>query len=366
MDGFGATYRQKMAELGGDIRVDSAQIITDPDSVMAQIRSVPEVAAAAPYGQGFMMIERGTRPAFPIVRGVDPKLEGAVVPMAKFMKVGRLEDLDDESVLLSSVLAQELGATVGSQVDLYTPMMISRLTKEELLLPKTLTVAGLYETGWHDFDQNTMVTSLGSFQDLYGLGDGVHGFTVRLKKGADLAQAKSAIIAAVGSNLRVASWKELYKDFLWVLDLERNMMFFLMLFIVVVAAFAMGSSQLMTVLRKTREIGLLMAMGATSGAVAGIYALQGFIIGVIGTVAGNAAALLILAFRNPILHAIAGWTGTADTLVEFLPVLRIADELFDFDGGRGAVAAIILATLSGMVPAMVVGRIKPAQTLRNE
>jgi lipoprotein-releasing system permease protein len=366
MDGFDATYRQKMMELGGDIRVDATSPMSDPDKYLHIIEKVPGVTAAAPFGQGFMMVEHAYRSVFPVVRGIDPNREGRVIAMDKYISAGALKNLDDESVLLSSLMARQIGAQIGSDVEVYTPLMISKLTREELLLPRSLKVVGTYETGWHDFDQNTMLVSLGTFQELYGLGTSAHGITVRLAPGAKLQSVKAGLVGALPSGFRVQTWKELNKDFLWVLDLERNLMFFLMLFVVIVAAFAMGASQLMTVLRKTKEIGLLMAMGATTGSVAGIYAMQGLILGVVGTLAGNVMGLLILAFRNPMLHAIAGWTGTADTLVEFYQFYDLPMAYTPLTALEIALAAIILTTLSGLIPAFVVSRLKPAETLRNE
>lgn len=390
MEGFGATYKQKIVELGGDIRVEGTGYISQPDSLLQTIEKDPAIAAAAPFGQGFMMIEHNHRPAFPVVRGIDPEREGKVV---LYKKVDSIEEfgtnegkgaqlvtlgqeginfLDDEGVFLSTLLAKQIGAKLGDSVDLYTPLMISKLGKDELLLPKSLKVTGIYQTGWHDFDQNTMLISLPTFQELYGLGDSVHGITLRLKsEGSNTSNkapeaVKTRLIGQLGSGYNISTWKELFRDFLWVLDLEKNMMFFLMLFVVLVAAFAMGAAQLMTVLRKTREIGLIMAMGSTTWAVSAIYALQGAIVGVIGVIVGNIFALTFLYFRNPILHTIAGWTGSTETLIQFyqfydLPMsYSISDALII--GG----AAVILATISGLVPAIMVSKLKPAEALRNE
>ncbi len=369
MEGFGATYRQKIVELGGDLRIESQfGTIERPDLLLESLGQSSEIAAAAPYAQGFMMVEHAHRPAFPIVRGIDPKLEGQVIPYEKseFIKQGSLDALDDEGIMLSSLLAKQIGARLGSKIDVYTPLMISKLGRDELFLPRELKVVGLYETGWHDFDANTVVMSLPTFQELYGLGDEVHGITLRLKKGSGLENAKQNIQSRLSAPLSVSSWKENFRDFLWVLDLERNMMFFLMLFVIVVAAFAMGAAQLMTVLRKTREIGLIMAMGATTGEVASVYALQGFVVGLFGVGLGNVMALIILAFRNPILHRIAEWTGTAETFTRFYQFYELP---MSYSWGLALViafSALILSTLSGLIPAFFVGRLKPAEALRNE
>jgi lipoprotein-releasing system permease protein len=137
-------------------------------------------------------------------------------------------------------------------------------------------------------------------------------------------------------------------------------------FVVLVAAFAMGAAQLMTVLRKTREIGLIMAMGTTTGEVASVYALQGAIVGFIGVVVGNIAAGLILFFRNDILKAIAGWTGTFDTYEKFYQFSFLPMSYSWGDALTIAAVAVLMATLSGLVPAMMVSRLKPAEALRNE
>lgn len=368
MAGFGATYRQKIVELGGDLRVESRDVIRQSEPMIAQILQNPSVQAAAPFGQGFVMIEHNRRPAFPVVRGIDPTREAQVVPYqsSDMIKAGSLRALDDEGVMLSSLLAKQIGAGLGTTVEVYTPLMISRLGKNELLLPKSLTVVGIYETGWHDFDQNTMLTSLSTFQELYGLGEDVHGITLRLKPGADLKKTQEDLQTLVGPQYTVSSWKELFRDFLWVLDLEKNMMFFLMLFVVVVAAFAMGAAQLMTVLRKIREIGLIMAIGATSRAVSAVYALQGAIVGVTGVLLGNVLALTFLAFRNPILHAIAGWTGTTETLTKYYQFYDLPMTYGLPDALAIGLAAVLLATLSGLVPALMVARLKPAEALRND
>ena len=367
MDGFGSTYRQKMQQLAGDLRVEGVQLIRSPDNLLKKIKADPDVLAASPYGQGFMMIEHDRRPAFPIVRGIDPILEAQTIPYkdAKLIKAGSLEMLDDEGVLLSTLLAQQIDAHVGSTIDIYTPLMISRLQKNEVLLPKTLKVVGIYETGWHDFDANTLILSLPTFQELYGLGDSIHGVTIRLKPGTNLDAVRDRLAPQL-QPLMVSTWKDLFKDFLWVLDLERNMMFFLMMFVVLVAAFAMGAAQVMTVFRKTREIGLLMAMGTTNGSVAFVYALQGAVVGFFGVILGNIAALTVLHFSDSILQSIAHLTGTAETLEKFYQFSHLPTTYSLETALIIAAAAIILATLSGLFPALLVTRLKPAEALRNE
>jgi|GEM_PF-216122 lipoprotein-releasing system permease protein len=374
MQGFDNIYRQKIVEFMGDIQIRNGAVMPDYGALLKELNNDPDVTAAAPFGQGFLMIEHNSRPAFPVVKGIEPGLESLVVPFNKknedknlnIIKAGSLEALDEEGVMLSSILAESIGAKLGDKIEVYTPLMISKLGKDELMLPKTLKVVGIYETGYYDFDKDTMLMNLATFQDLYGMGDSAHGISLRLKPGADVETVKERLQRELGMPYQVLTWKDLFKDFLWVLDFERNMLFFLMLFVVLVAAFAMGAAQLMTVLRKTREIGLVMAVGVSSRAVAGIYALQGAIVGLLGVLLGNVLALLFLSQANPIMHTIARLTGTYDTLVKFYKFYNLPMSYGWLDAITIALAALILAVLSGVVPAIIVSKMKPAEALRNE
>src|SRR5690625_769025 len=186
MNGFGEEIRGKIIDTSGHLQIESARpgdVIDDVSEALEVVREHPEVLKATPYAYGFVMVQRGQRPAFPFIRSVALDPEEEVIPIEDFLVMGELDDLDDDSIFLSSGLAGNLGARVGSIVEVYSPLMLERLKRDEILLPRELEVVGIFESGWHQVDENTMVGTLRLMQDLYGLGDGVNAVAVRLENG---------------------------------------------------------------------------------------------------------------------------------------------------------------------------------------
>lgn len=366
MNGFGQEFRAKIVDTSGHIRVQTGDILYEPDRIIRQLEEMPEVAAAAPVAEGMVMLQVGNRPAFPMVRGIDVQRGERVVPMERFLVAGELADLDDDSIFISSELAMSVGARVGDQVDLYSPLLLEKLKRDELLLPRDVRVAGLFHTGWSQVDANTVITTLRLMQDLYGLEQGVHGVALRLEPGYDADEVAQAINRTLPAPFQAVSWLDLNRDFLFVLQLEKNVLFFLLLAIVLVAAFAITSSLLIAVVRKTKEIGLLAAMGATSRQVAGCFCLQGLAIGLCGTAFGVGLAMLLLQFRNELILGFARLTQSEAALVRFYQFSEVPVAYSRADLTTIVVSAILISTLAGLIPAWKAARLRPAEALRSE
>ena len=185
-----------------------------------------------------------------------------------------MDDLDDDSILLSVGFASQLNLAPGDEVDVYTPLMGLRLKDsggDEVVLPRLLRVAGVYQTGWQRADENTVVCTLRLMQDLYDLGEGAHGLRVELEEGVDADRAAREITESLGRPFYARSWMESQLVPLGA-SIRKRMMFFLLFIIVIVAAFSIMSSLLIFVIRKTREIELFAAMGATSRQVGAVFA----------------------------------------------------------------------------------------------
>ncbi|MDX2110498.1 MAG: FtsX-like permease family protein [Verrucomicrobiota bacterium] len=366
MGGFGETYREMIVDTNGHLRIETGAIMYDYQRILEKLDKDPRVAGASPYAQGVVMLQHVNRPAFPFIRGIDLARERKTIPMDKFMVQGKLDDLNDDSILLSSELAGKLACTVGSVVEVYTPIMLEKLRQNEVLLPHELRVAGIYTTGWNQFDSSTMVGTLALMQDLYAIEGGIHGITVRLQPGVEEIGYTMELNANLARPARGFTWLDQYQDFLWVLKLEKNMMLFLLLFIVLVAAFAIAIAQLLTVVRKTREIGLIGAIGGSSRDIAFCYCFQGWFIGVLGTAGGIGLGVLALSFRNPIIHGFARLTNSEATLVKFYQFSNLPVHYTAMDFIIISIASITLATLAGLLPAWRAARLRPAEALRSE
>lgn len=366
MAGFGYEIRQKIVQTEGEIQVTARSYIYNYRDTVKRIDAVPGVAAATPYAGGMLLVRYHGKYAPPLMRGLDMQTVQSVVPLQNFVIAGSFDDLDDDSVILSAGLAQTLGATVGSTVDLYSPLILERMNADEFLLPKSVRVAGILEIGHQQLDSNMVYCTLRTAQELYGLRDSVHGINVRLKPGYTENEVVPRINAVLPPDVRAFSWMDSFSDFLWVLGLEKGMMFFLLLIIIVVAAFSVMSSLLISVVRKTREIGLLSALGGKSGEVAACFCAQGFFIGVCGTVVGLIAGWALLAVRNDIVHTIAHAMNRQQVLEKFYQFSDLPAHTTAGDIIKIVVFTIVISTFAGLLPAWRAARLKPVEALRSE
>ncbi|MFP4156155.1 MAG: ABC transporter permease [Opitutales bacterium] len=367
MNGFGEGIRQRLVETEGDIRIRSGEVIEDWESVHEKLEEQDEVVAASPFAEGVVMLQHENRPKFPVVRGVDPLTAEAVVPMEPFLTVGQMEDFDDEGVFLGEGLAHSLRSGPGSVIEVFTPLMLERLKEDEILLPREFKVVGLFRTGSPQVDGNTMITTLRVMQELYGLGDGAHGLTLRLRPGVDAFAYSQALEAGVlREGLEAVSWLESNRDFLFVVEQEKRIISFILIFIILVASFSIAIALMMAVIRKTREIGLLVAMGARPRQVAYSFCFQGFVIGGLGTLMGIAMALVCLHFRLPILTAYTKLTNSEVNFLGVYDVYEIPVHYLASDFITVSCFAVIISTLAGLLPAFRAARLKPADALRSE
>jgi lipoprotein-releasing system permease protein len=349
----------------GEIQIKSRGLISDYPGAVRQVEAVPGVAGATPYAAGMLMVQYQNKPAFPQMRGLDLGSVNRVVGLGRFVRIGSLDDLDDDSVILSGGLANSLGVRLGAMVDIYTPLMLAR-KDGEVILPRTARVVGVLEIGHQQLDSSTLYCTLRLAQDLYGLGRDVHGINVRVQPGAKEDEVVARINAMLPAGVQAFSWRDSFADFLWVLQLEKNMMTFVLLFVVLVAAFLTMSLLLVLVLKKTREIGLLGALGASRRQIALCFCLQGVGVGVVGTGAGLALGFTVLHFRNELVRAITHVTGGQELLARFYQFSELPEHIEARDLVVIIVSALVLSTLAGIVPAVIAARLKPVEALRSE
>ncbi|MDB6169774.1 MAG: hypothetical protein JWM88_2638 [Verrucomicrobia bacterium] len=365
MGGFGFQIRRMIVDTEGEIQIKAQGLIGDYRSVVKRVQAVPGVAGATPYAAGILMVQYENKPAFPQMRGLDMASVENVVSLGRFVTAGSLDALDDDSVVLSEGLAESLGIPVGATLEIYTPLMLVQ-RDGGVILPHSVKVAGVLRIGHQQLDSSTVYCTLRLAQDLYGLARDVHGVNVRVQPGANEDDVAARINAILPPNTRAFSWMDSFADFLTVLRLEKNMMMFVLLFVVLVAAFLTMSLLLVLVLKKTREIGLLGALGASRRQIAFCFCLQGVGIGVVGTAAGLALGFTVVRFRNDIVHAITRLTGGQEMMARFYQFSELPSHIETRDLVVIVVAALVLSTLAGIVPALLAARLKPVEALRSE
>jgi lipoprotein-releasing system permease protein len=343
---------------------------------MARIATNDFVKGVAPYVMGEVMVK--TQPRYgsprylvPLVRGVDPRFEPSVSTLLDRVIMGT-NSLRGYTVLLGSELAARLEVSVGDTLAIYSVRQFEewdtsrREGSEEAPLADDFTVNGIFDVGFHEFDSAFLICSLANAQDLYGLNNSVHGLTVSLKNPDAAAAAKRELWLQLGPEYRLTTWMDENKPFLDALVVEKNMMFYLLFFITIVAAFGICSALITFVVQKTREIGTLKALGATRGQVMWLFLSQSLVVGVLGVAAGLGLGLLAVAYRNDFLAFMRRATGFElfpEQIYMFreLPAQVVTSDLLIILGG-----SLLICLLAGVIPAWNAGRLKPVEALRHE
>ncbi|MDR2812460.1 MAG: ABC transporter permease [Puniceicoccales bacterium] len=363
MNGFQAEIRRNLIRIQGEIRVECPGLVEDLAEFERKMRTFSEIEAVAPYGCGIVMLIHNGQPAFPLAKGITED-EAKVTGIGELLKFCSLEDLDRDRIILGEQLAMQLGIRLGDRVELYSPLALESLQNEEIIFPREVEVMGFFEAD--GYDKNAFLCSLERMQDLYALGEGAHGFTIRVKPGYSVEKFAEKLQAQLGSEYRVTDWIHGNSELLFALRWEKTMMLFVLLFILLVASFSISSMLITNVVRRTREIGVIIAIGGNRRGIARCFCLQGFFVGICGTFLGILSGVGVLYFRDGIMSIVDRVLTGNDAqnyLSQFthLPVEYAVGD-FIFIG----LFSVIICIFSGILPGLKAARIHPANALRYE
>lgn len=377
MTGFDHDLREKLVSFNAHIRIERPdKPLRNWEEIIQRVRSRPHVVGAAPYVLGQVMVKtqplHGNPKYFvPVIRGIDPRYEPGVSKVLNSIVAGKA-DLKGYSVILGEDLARALGVWVGDALAIYSVHQFEDWDRaretgiQEVPLPDDYVVRGIFRVGFYEFDSMFLLCSLANAQDLYGLNNSVHGVMVRLDDPNRAPEVQQDLEHILGPGYRITTWMEENSTILQALVVEKHMMFYLLFFITIVAAFGICSALITFVVQKTREIGTLKALGATQFQIMKIFLSQSLIVGLIGVVAGLGLGLLAVAYRNDVLDFLRRATGFElfpASVYNFseLPALVIPRDVLTIVG-----ASLLICLLAGVIPAWNAGRLQPVEALRHE
>jgi lipoprotein-releasing system permease protein len=325
--------------------------------VTRQIQQIDGVISAAPAVYQTVLISSGVRNKGVVLKGIIPDMENRLSALAHNMVEGSLSEFTEDSIIVGKELAQSIGTFMGDRVKV--------LSAETRLTPlgampryRTFVVSGIFSSGLYDYDSSWVYVRMDAAQRLLSVGDVATYIEVKID---DIYRAKemgAKIVDKLGKQVDFTDWMSMNQSIFQALRLERLVMFITIGLIVVVAALNIVATLIMMVLEKTRDIAILMSMGATQQNVRRIFIYQGVIIGVVGTFFG-----LILG------HTIS---YTADTyhLISLAPdVYTIAYVPFKaqvFDSVVIAASAILISFLATLYPSAAASKLQPVESLRYE
>ena len=295
-------------------------------------------------------------------------------------------DLEGDSTVLGIELARKLRIDVGDKVTVYSPGNLNEILNgikklenakgdkekeaiEELrdvILPKELTVTGIYETGHYLHDSEFLLVPIYVGQELYGLGDALHGITVKTDDPFRAAIVKQSIQRFLEPPAYVQTWQDMNKQYFEAIRLERNVMFFLLFFIVVVAAFGIMSTLITVTVQKRREIGIMKAIGANIWQIVWVFLGQGIVVGLFGTLTGLGLGMTLIRYRNEFSHWLASVLHVEIFPREVYQFSSIPAEVIPIDVVKICISAFIICSFAALIPAYFAARLDPVKALRYE
>ena len=288
---LGATSHIMVSDLSGEGLSGYGDLIT-------QVERVKGVEFVSPVIYDMVLISGPYKSKGGMLKGIDFDLDKTHSHwLAKLDKGSLPTDSPREGILLGKEIAFSIGASVGDVVTVLTSS--SRLSPMGLI-PKTkrFQVSGIFSTGLYEFDSTTALVSLRSAQKFFGLEERINHLQIKI---ADIFQAPKVaeeLRLALPPTTYVTTWMDLNRSLFSALKLEKNIMFLTITLIVVVAALNIIATLILMVMEKTRDIGILMAIGAPAGSIRKVFFIQGAMIGLIGTAGGVLLGLLCCWLAN--------------------------------------------------------------------
>jgi lipoprotein-releasing system permease protein len=307
--------------------------------VLLAIRGTADVLAAAPTAAGSAFASRGEVSKSVALRGVEPESFDGVIRIARKVISGRYL-VEGTQAVIGAVLAGDLGLSVGDKFRLTTAEGRSEV----------FTVAGIFDIGNKDVNQRWVLVPLRAAQTMLDLAGGITTIEVKVAD-AFRAEAMSQAMAA-RTGLVADSWMRLNAQLLVALQSQSSSSWMIQVFVVLAVAMGIASVLGVSVIQKSGEIGILKAMGTSTGRVTRVFLIEGGLVGLFGSVAGCGLGAALAVFFS---HAVKNPYGDALFPVELGPGLFAAASL----------VALVTGLVSAVVPARHAARLDPATVIRH-
>ncbi len=284
MTGFGNNLREKIIGTTPHVFIEKEIGVKDFDAVGKMVQQIPDVEGYSPYVQGNVFLETSSGRALgQIVRGVIPETEARVTKIQEYLTQGSLNDLKENSVIIGSELARYFGYRIGDVITVIAPGsgIEGRGWRYQL------TIVGIFNSGMIDFDTNLLLVNMAKAQQIFDLPSNIAtGVGVKLKDPYRAEAVKASIYHELGYSFLVKTWIDMNRNLFEALFLEKWGLFIILAFMVLVAAFNIISTLIVTVTSKIHDIGIMQSFGVTKGSIRRIFTKQGILIGMQGTFLG--------------------------------------------------------------------------------
>lgn len=388
MNGFQGQIKDKILDVDSHIVISNLAseidgvAIKDYRELAESIRNTEHVVSVSPYlqGQGLFRFRRNVGPI--MIRGIGSK-ENTPSDIRKFITLNRGDYCQKKGIYIGEEMAFSYGVKVGNQMEIIVPQ--GRLSAVEGVTPgiRKYTVLGFFKTGYYDFDTKLIIMSLPDAQELFSIGDVAYAVGVKIDDIYKMDKMASVLQSIVGFQYITMTAEQRNHNLFYALRLEKLIMTIILFLVIISAGFTIMGTIVMVVMEKRKAIGVLKSMGAKPRSIMIIFILEGFLIGVtgsiLGVIFGLAASLnlesIILWIEDSINGAMT-WVYHVFNLGDFYRITLKPTSVYYIDTIPTeivpefvvfiAAAAIFLATVAAIFPSWQASRQKPVETIRYE
>lgn len=371
MNGFDRELRERILGVVPHLTVTAARNEAlrneaEWQPLVESILATPGVGKVAPWLQLQGMLLANGRSKGVLLNGVDPVQEENVSIISRFMQEGSLATLESGSyrIAIGAALASNLGIGVGDSVALVSTMVpISPLG--EFPRQKAFIVGAIFSVG-SALDSNLALVHLEDAQRLYRLGDHIHGYRVQTDDLFGVFALSETLRQTLPGGLSFTDWTWSYGSIYENIRISKTLVGLLLSLLVAVAAFNVIVSLMMVVRDKQGDIAILRTMGASLGTIRRIFLVQGFIIGLIGTLAGLLLGTGMTLVAGDVVAGLEQVLGMELLSADIYPVNYLPTELRMSDILLVCSLALLLSLLATLYPSARAARVRPAEILRHE
>jgi putative ABC transport system permease protein len=365
--GYAAMIESAVSVFTGHLQVQAAGYHDDPSlekslpgasALEARVSAVSGVRAVAGRAESYALVSSPTRTYGAEIVGVEPRREPAVSTIPRAVREGRfLESPRAAEAVVGRALARNLSLSPGDEITLLGQ------GRDGTLAVATLDVVGIFDSGSPDLDRTTVEIPLKIFQDTFVMGDRVHSIVVRATGLDRVDRVARAVRSALADrpDVVVLTWDQILEGLKQGISMDAAVGWFLYAMLVVVVTFSIMNTFLMAVLERTREFGVLLALGTRAGFLGGTVMAESLLLLLVGLGLGLALGAGVSALAG---HFGIAFSSSEELLAQWNLPARIYPRLDLFSLTAGPAAVLVATALAALFPLVRVRRLRPVDAMK--
>lgn len=332
------------------------QVVPDAAALAATLRQETGLDSVSVRSAAFALVSSEDRSYGIQVLGVDPAREALVSTLPGLVADGRfLAAGDAAEIVIGEVLARNLRVAVGDELTLLGS------GRDGSFAAAVATVAGIFATGVPDFDRSIAEMPLGYFDDVFGMDGAAHSIVIRTPALDAIETYRPAIAAALPAGVVLHDWNALQPGLRQAIQADLSSAFFMYGVLVILVAFSVMNTQLMSVLERTHEFGVVMSLGLTPGRLGRLVILETSMMGVAGLVLGALAGAAVTTW-----FTVNGFSypGMDELAAKFNLPSRFYPEVTLLTLLAGPAVVLAGAVLAALYPALRMHWLHPVEAMR--